>query len=114
MQPAQEDGSPLRQIPLRQGRHDPLQQLSGDWIGGVELGVTAQQANQKQQPLQIEQPRVAMELPVGFTGPGATDAAVQRRQLGGQQGLQVVVVGGHHGAEGRKPLSPTGPEVRIG
>ena len=114
MQPAQEGRSPLRQIARRQGRDDRLQLLAGDRIGGVELRVTAEQANQKEQPLQIEQARVTMQLPVGFAGPGAADAPVQRRQLSGQQRLQVVVMAGHHSAERRKALRPAGPEMRIG
>ena len=114
MQPAEEGRSPLCQIPLRQWRDDPLQLLSGDRIAGVELRVTAEHSNQKQQPLQIEQARVAMELPMGLAGPGAADAAVQRRQLGGQQRLQFPVMGRHHSAEGRKALRPAGSDMGIG
>ena len=114
MQPHEESRSPLRQIARRQGRDDRLQLLAADWIGGGELRVTAEQANQEKQPLQIEQARVAMQLPVGLAGPGAADAPLQCRQLSDQQRLQVVVMAGHHRAERRKALRPAGPHMGIG
>jgi hypothetical protein len=79
MQPAEKGRSPLRQIARGYGRHDRLQLLAGDRIGGAEIRVTAEQTNLEQQPLQVEQPRITMELPVGFAGPGAADATVQGR-----------------------------------
>ena len=101
------------EIARRQWRHDRLQLLAVMGIGGVELRVPAEQADQKQPPLQIEQARVAMEVPMGLAGPGDADAAVQRRQFGGQQRLQIVVMGWHNGAERRKALRQARSKMRI-
>ena len=47
MQPAQEGCCPLRQIARGQRRHNRLQLLAGEGITGVELGVSAEQADQE-------------------------------------------------------------------
>ena len=81
VQPAQVGGGLIRQVALRQGRHDRFQLRPGGGIGGGEFWVGGEQPQQLQQPLQIQQARVAVQLEALLAVAGRADAVIEAGQL---------------------------------
>ena len=59
-----------------------------------------------QQPLEIQQTRIAMALQLALPVGGRANALIEPGQFGLQHPRQIVVVGGHHGTDGRETLRP--------
>ena len=114
MKPPQHGPGPIRQVALGQRRHDRLQLGGGDGIGGGQVRIAAQQAQQVEQAFEIQQAGVAMALHLPLPVGGRADALVEPGQLLGQHRLQELVVGGHQGHHGGEALGPAGADMRIG
>ncbi len=81
VQPGQKGSGPVRQVSFWQGREDRLQLLSAGGIACGQIGPAAQQLDQVEQALQVQQARIAMALQLAFTVGGGADAPVQPGQL---------------------------------
>ena len=107
-------GCSLGQIAFRARRQQALQLRDRAGIAAVQVRVGDQQPDQVQQPLQIQEARVAMALQPAFAIACRPDALVETVQVGPQRRLQLALVGGNDAAECRKSLRPAGSEVGIG
>jgi hypothetical protein len=91
------EGRAATEIARRQGRQDRLQLFCAGVVGGGQVGPGAQQPDQVQQPLEIQQARIAMALQLALAVGGRANPLIEPSQFCQKHRGQIVVVGGHHG-----------------